>query len=153
MALCLCMRWGRYLCRSARFLIFVSFPLYQICNSSEPACPYAKMDSLVFEMHKQYHENRLQLLLSPLILYVLPQPPCPTATTGASASTNNLLSSQSKVTSSSSQGGSSNVNTSRGSSAHTTNSTGGTALHNSAHTRSHSHPPGFVLLSGLQVSS
>jgi hypothetical protein len=27
------------------------------------------MDSLVFEMHKQYHENKLQLLVSPIILY------------------------------------------------------------------------------------
>ena len=49
--------------------------LMKHCTATDAQCPRLVMDSFVFEMVKQYAENRLQLVISPLILYADGAPP------------------------------------------------------------------------------
>lgn len=79
--------------------------LSQDCNASEPACPVLVMDSLVFELHKTYHENKLQLLLSPLILYLQPGSDRHLAATTNTAAANSSTSNSKVGTSAASGGG------------------------------------------------
>ena len=90
------------------------------------------MDSLVFEMLKQYDENRLQLVISPVILYA--QPPQPQHLTGGRRGVNT------------------SHDASHGSSSEATHTTLPPNA-SSASPRQQLQQPGHLMLSGLQVSS
>lgn len=120
--------------------------ILQDCNDSDPTCPLLVMDSLVFEMNKKYKENKLQLLISPIILYAQPH--------SAGTVKTDPLSQQPQT---------SGVNTShvRNTSRAASHGSSSAATHTTvnANTNTSSTTPrlplvqqGFLMLSGLQVT-
>lgn len=55
--------WSRFDC----FLVLFSF---QHASPERPLCPTAFLDCIGFELDKNYHETKLQLLFSPILLCV-----------------------------------------------------------------------------------
>lgn len=51
------------------FYYYILFCLFQHCSKDDPPCPSVAFEKLSFEMHKTFLETRLQVLLSPAILY------------------------------------------------------------------------------------
>ena len=43
---------------------------FQHCNEGDPPCPSIFVERLCFEMDKHYTETKLQLMLSPAVIYI-----------------------------------------------------------------------------------
>jgi hypothetical protein len=46
----------------------LSYVMCQNCGPTDAPCPSAYVERFSFEMDKRYHETKLQVLLSPIIL-------------------------------------------------------------------------------------
>lgn len=51
------------------FSVLIDFLFYQHCSKDDPPCPTVFLEKLNFEMHKTFLETKLQLLVSPAVLY------------------------------------------------------------------------------------